>query len=85
MELLSGYRASMFKENNVKGKHVSFQANTKWNLTLSQVGTCLRKTCFISGKYEMNSYLYTVPNTRWYMFKENNVSGKHVSFQVETK
>gem|GEM_PF-3932330 len=24
----------MFKENNVSGKHVSFQANTKWSFIL---------------------------------------------------
>jgi hypothetical protein len=50
--------------------------------TRCQAGTSFRKTCF---RQIRNDFLKSDPGTGCHMFKENNVSGKHVSFQANTK
>jgi len=36
----------MFQENNVSGKHESFQASTKWNFFSQRDSACFRKIMF---------------------------------------
>src|SRR5688572_25720475 len=70
----------MFQENHVSGKHISFQAGTKWSFCL-----CRAKAMFqennVSGKHvsfqasTKGSLCLSRART---MFQENNVSGKHV-------
>jgi hypothetical protein len=40
----------MFKENNVSGKHVSFQADTKWNFPLANAVSMFQENN-VSGKH----------------------------------
>jgi|GEM_PF-3961310 len=62
---------SLLSENRTKERGIRYPTDFM-NVSGKQ---CFRKTCFISGKYEMIHP----------MFQENNVSGKHVSFQADTK